>query len=389
MALSKVTINIENGGLAREAAGQDHISGIITYNTEVPGTGITSLGGIKKYGSYQEAEADGITKTSNNSLEWYQIKEYFKQNPNGICYLMIAPTAVTYDFTEIKDIQDFANGTIRQVAVVMPDGYSFDTDDISVIQAVATARQTDYVPLQVLYSPDFTDVTDVDTLDDLKDGTYNAPDVSIIAGYDGDGIGSLSGYSMAGACLGVLSRMKVSDSIAWVGQNNLLALTSDFDNPKIGGQFISGLTSTQLDTVHDAGYIFVRKFSNKGGSYISGAPTVTETTDDFTDIQTRRTTNKVYRGSYENLVDLLNSPIKVDSSTGYMDYVSIKVFENEAGKIIDQMKRDSEISDGKAFINPSQNVLTNSTVNVSITIVPFGTAKQITVDLGLSATINN
>jgi len=390
MALSKVSITIENGGLAREAAGSDHISGIISYNTEVPGTGITALNGIKKYGSYQAAEADGITEGSNNSVEWYHIKQFFLQNPNGVCYLMIAVTGVTYDFTEINDIQSFASGDLRQIAIVMPNVYDFDTSDITVIQALATSNQSDYQPLQVLYSPSFTGVTgatEIDALTDIKEGTYDAPDLSIISGYDGDETGSNSGYSMAGSALGVLSRMKVSDSMAWVGQNNLLALTSDFDNPKIGGMFISGLTSTQLDTVHDKGYIFVRKFPNKGGAYISGSETVTIDTDDYTDIQTRRTINKVYRGVYTNLVDLLNSPIKIDSSTGKIDNTTVKIFEDEAGKILEQMKRATEISDGVAYVNPDQDVLSTSIVNVSVTVVPYGTAKQITVDLGLSATI--
>ena len=391
MALSTVSISLTKGGLAREAAGEDHISALVSYNTAVPGTGITALGGIKLYGSYQDAEADGITQTSSNSVEWYHIKQYFLQNPNGALYVGIFDTGVTYDFAEISTIQTFASGKIRQVAVVMPLAYAFNTSDITTIQALATANQALYQPLQVLYSPSFTGETtssDIDALTDLKDGTYDAPDLSIIAGYDGDGVGgTLSGVSMAGAALGALSKMKVSDSIAWVGQNNLLALTSDFDNPKVGGIFISGLTSTQLDTLHDSGYIFVRKFPNKGGAYISGAPTVTIDTDDYTDIQIRRMINKVYRGVYAELVDLLNSPIKINGSTGYMDFTSVKIFEDEASKIIAQMKRADEISDGLAYVNPSQNVLSTSIVNVSVTIIPKGTAKKITVDLGLATTL--
>lgn len=388
MTLSKVSINIENGGLAREAAGQDHISGIISYNTEVPGTGITSLGGIKKYGSYQEAEADGITEGSNNSVEWYHLKQFFLQNPKGICYLMIASTGVTYDFTEIKDIQDFAEGDIRQVSVIMPNSYEFDESDTTTIQGVCTLRLNDYQPIQVLFSPSFTGTTltsEVDALTDMKDGTYNNPDVSVVIGYDGDGTGSNSGYSMAGCLLGVLSRSKVSASVAWVGQNNLLANTSDFEVPMVGGVYNSGLTSTQLDTLHDSGYIFVRKFPNKGGSYISGAPTITSTTDDFTDIQTRRTTLKVYRGIYQNLVGLLNSPIKINVDDGTIDYTTIKIFEDKGGIIINQMERDAELSGGIVYVNPDQNVSSTSKVIVSATIVPFGTAKQIEVNLGLAA----
>jgi hypothetical protein len=388
MALSKVSINIKNGGLAREAAGEDHISGIISYNDSVPSSGITSLGDIKKYGSYQEAESDGITEDSDNKQEWYHLKEFFLQNPNGVCYLGIFSTAETYDYAEIEEMQSEADGTIRQMAIIMPDDYGFTASELNDIQTECDNRKDDYEPVQILFSPSFTgetEASDLTSLTDLRDGSYNNPDVSVVLGYDETSYNS--GLSMAGAALGVLSRSKVSDSIAWVGANNLLSKTSEFSTIKLGGVSYSDLSSTQLDTINDLGYIFVRKFPNKGGSYISSALTTTETTDDFCDIQTRRTILKVYRGVYENLLPLLNSSILIDSDNGTIDYIAVKNFEDKGGIILEQMKRDNEISDGSVFVDPDQDVLSNSRVDVSLTVVPYATAKEIRVDLGLSTTI--
>ena len=41
----------------------------------------------------------------------------------------------------------------------------------------------------------------------------------------------------------------------------------------------------------------------------------------------------------------------------------------------------------KAYVNPDQNVLSTSQVVVSVTVVPYGTAKQIVVNIGLATTI--
>ncbi|WP_318546294.1 DUF2586 family protein [Flavobacterium columnare] len=54
---------------------------------------------------------------------------------------------------------------------------------------------------------------------------------------------------------------------------------------------------------------------------------------------------------------------------------------------LEQMQRDGEISGFKIFINPDQDVLTSSKLQVTIKVVPVGVLREITVNLGLTIQI--
>jgi hypothetical protein len=51
------------------------------------------------------------------------------------------------------------------------------------------------------------------------------------------------------------------------------------------------------------------------------------------------------------------------------------------------MEADGEISAGQALIDPTQNVLSTSTLTISIKIVPVGIAEEIIVNIGLTTSI--
>jgi hypothetical protein len=48
------------------------------------------------------------------------------------------------------------------------------------------------------------------------------------------------------------------------------------------------------------------------------------------------------------------------------------------------MERDGEISGFKIYINPDQEVLTTSSLQVTIKIVPVGVLREIVVNLGFT-----
>jgi len=52
------------------------------------------------------------------------------------------------------------------------------------------------------------------------------------------------------------------------------------------------------------------------------------------------------------------------------------------------MVRDGEISGYKNYINPDQQVLRNSKLEIVSKIVPVGTLREITVRIGLTLQIN-
>jgi hypothetical protein len=76
----------------------------------------------------------------------------------------------------------------------------------------------------------------------------------------------------------------------------------------------------------------------------------------------------------------LNSPLKVDPTSGKLDYITIKYFENKAGGPLAQMQSESSISGYKVFVDPDQNVLATSILAVSIKMIPYGTARTININ---------
>jgi hypothetical protein len=52
---------------------------------------------------------------SKLAVFYYHISEFFRVQPKGVLYVGFFAVPGTYDFTEISQVQNFANGTIRQI----------------------------------------------------------------------------------------------------------------------------------------------------------------------------------------------------------------------------------------------------------------------------------
>ena len=80
----------------------------------------------------------------------------------------------------------------------------------------------------------------------------------------------------------------------------------------------------------------------------------------------------------------MNSPIKVDPSTGRLSTAQITVFSNLITDILNAMRDAEEISGiGQVTIPADQNILKNDRLIIQYTMVPIGTAKEIKVTEGL------
>jgi len=100
--------------------------------------------------------------------------------------------------------------------------------------------------------------------------------------------------------------------------------------------------------------------------------------------------NKAIRLVRINETPLVNSPLYVNESTGKLDFATVETFKNAAFEALEQMARDGEINtdtDGvlpaaSVVIDPDQNVITNAAVQLTINIVPVGTAETISNTIG-------
>ena len=130
MALNNIQILRENGGVGATLPGEDHYSGLLVYldDAELPTadsgvTGFSTTNRIIPISTIEYAESLGIKPTSN---KWiikalhYHISEALRINPAIMLWVGLYTNLQCqrgYDFKEIKTMQVFTGGKIRQIGV--------------------------------------------------------------------------------------------------------------------------------------------------------------------------------------------------------------------------------------------------------------------------------
>lgn len=322
----------------------------------------------------------------------YQISEYFRIQPNGNLYVGVFPVPVSYTFSEIADMQIFANGAIRQLAIYNKAARTASelVNDTTAMQSQIDTLFDNKMPLSVLYGANIKAISDLSTLSNLATATNEG--VSVVISQDGGGIGAdlyvTSGFSIPtiGALLGTVSLSKVSDSIAWVAKydvsNGVECETVAFCN----GTLLTNVSTSLQNTLNSYRYIFLRKYVGYNGSFWNDSHTAIATSSVYAYIENDRVIDKACRGVYAGLLPDLNSPIVLNAD-GTMTDVTIAKLTSDARVNLDQMVRDAEISAYSVVINPAQDVLQTSTLTIAITIVPIGVARNIVVNIGFAVSI--
>jgi hypothetical protein len=396
--MGRIVFNRQQGGLGRQQPGNDYISGLIFQNASP-----LLSGAVQKVFSLAEAETLGVTAAAY-PIEHYHISEFFTIAEKvtglaqGVLYFMIkAITPTAYDGTEIEDIQNFASGDIRQVGVFLTDPYlsSMVTDS----QTKATALEAGDRPLSVLLTADFTALT-VAGLADAR--TLDSKNVSVVIGEDADGVGGAlavsetTSISTLGATLGAAAQAAVHENIGWRQKFDITHGTEYEVLNFTTGEAVADQTQVFIDALTEDGYIFAVKETGINGSFHNDSATATAITSDFAYLENNRTIDKAVRLVRENLIPKINSPLYVDADSGKLSEATIEDFKNEAFKALENMATNGEINtnaDGElpansVVIDPDQDVLSTSQIILTISIVPVGVARLITVNIGFQTSIS-
>lgn len=315
----------------------------------------------------------------------YHIEEYFRLQPKGNLYIGIY--AVSSGFAEVTTMQNYALGAIRQLGVYTQAAYA--TGTVTLLQTQATNNEANHKPLEILYNPDFAGTSDLTTLTTTH--SLSSQNVSVMFGQDG----AAKGYKLwkatnksigcLGTCLGAVAFAKVSESIAWVSKFNVANTeyeTLNFAN----GQVYNVISDGSINNLDAKGFVFLRKHIGLTGSYFNNPYTSTLVTSDYSRINNNRTINKAIRGMRTFLLPALASPIKVNEDGSLTDDV-IAYFESLCKRALDVMQRDAEVSAFSVRIDPTQDVLSTSTLEISVSIVPLGSADNIEVNVGFAVSI--
>jgi len=360
----------------------------------------------------------------------YHIDEYFRIRPDGVLYVGWYAQG-TFDGAEIETVQDYAEGEIRQMAVYVSHE-AFATSQVDACQTYTAIVRAKYEPLSIIFHSDFSAVTlaNVTNLTTLTDS-----DVSVLIGEDGnwhqsaysntqnyiqgdkvvwlnksyiakrsasgnapydtdywsevsERIQAINGFSVSclGNALGTVSKAAVHENIGWVEQfavndGNVLDV-SGFAT----GDLYDSQTTSLLDTLNDYHYVFLRKYTGRSDTYYNDSYTAIAITSDYATIENNRVMDKAERLIYTAVVAKLNSPLYVNAD-GTLTEDTLALFTNTAKAPLVQMQRDAEISDLSVTIDPDQDVLTTSTLEINVVLLPVGVARDIVINSGFTTKI--
>lgn len=396
--MNSVKIFRQNGGIPASLPGEDHISGMLFYLSTLPTAtsgvtdGFTATERIRPISTIERAEELGITPDNASweiRLLHYQLSEVFRTNPGIILYLAIYPKPAegNYTFAELKTLQRYALGSLRQVGIWLGDKVA-DVSLVTTLQGIADTLDIEGMPLSVLLAPKVTaPVASLPT--NLAGGGKLR--VSILIAQDGEGVAKTlytdtannaakASVSALGTFLGILSRAAVHHSIGWVQKYPLgLALPAFGD-----GTLLRALDKAVVETLDKARYIFAVTYPAIGDCYASDSHTLDEPTSDYNAIERVRTMDKAMRGMRKYLTPELGGNIYIDKETGKMQDYTIKHLNGVASRILEEMDRSGELSGYIAYINPDQNVLASSSIEVVIRKVPTGVLRLLRVKDGFT-----
>lgn len=376
---------------------------------------------------------------SYHAIIHYHVSEYFRLQPKGVLWIAIyAETA--YDGTEIKTVTDFADGLVRQSAVYLSHE-SLASSQLTASQTILDTIATEHAPQSLLFHADMTGST-LSGLSNLT--TLSNERVSVLIGEDGDwhqsaysnttayiqsdkvtfqgasyiakrvttgnspfdgsfwtfisiDLNTVNGFTIGttGVGLGTVAFASVHENIGWPQKFNLVTGTGLQVPAFATGDLYQNVTTNLKDQLSDYNYTYIRSHRGKTGTFFNDSWTAISRTDDFATIENNRTTDKAQRNIRANNIDNLSRPLYLNTNDGTLSEDTVQVFQVAAENALLDMQAAGEISGGegqKGFevsINPEQDVLATSEIQIGVKYVPVGSARNIVFEIGLTPKIAN
>lgn len=405
MKMNNIEFVKQNGGIGRTAESGDPISGLIVAGKNlVFGTGgivgfeqcevdnnddVVSYVKKLKYVEQLEdcgikfTEYDGETALTDiqkaHNFIHYHVKEFFRISTEGTLYLMLKTGTADVVAVDIAKTQQYAEGAIRQIGLLCESLIA-----AADIQTVCTELEQNHMPLSVIATYNGKSV-ETATLTGATLKSAGKCNVSVCVGCDVqdyllNNLGDNAYCGAIGTLLGCLSKARVNESIAWVAKFQLGMVKPALFN----GIPIRDLSVATQETLNANGYIFVRTFVGNADNYFNDSHTLDIATSDYAYIENVRTIDKACRGVRANLLPYLNSPLRVNAQNGQLAPDTVAFLETTANKALEDMEKAGELSGFKAEIDPEQNVLSTSEVEIVIKQVPVGVMRHVLIKIGFT-----
>lgn len=388
--LPYVKINYQNGSLGITTPSEDGICGLIPGGAVVVGTSTKQVvaGTLT---AYKINSLDCVTKTGTDALTYEMIREFYAEAGDG-AFLWVLGAKPTNIGTGVTDLCYAANGEIRTVAVTSPST-AIDTDLKACNDAAIDIADKLYAPVVVILN--ITVPTTIGQAIDLTEKNYSH--CAVMCGNELTGNNAtdtlLKAASSIGLLLGRIAAEPVHRSVGRVRSGAIKAVNMSF-----GAKEINMTTSGNVNTLNGKGYIVPRTFVGKSGFYWSDDSMACDPTDDYGLLTRRRTIDKAYRITYQALLDEVGEEVAV-SANGKMSNASVKAIQGAVSTALENAMTaegnlgtdpdDSGDTGVKVVIDPEQDVVATSKVEVSVSVKPYAYSKYIEVKLGFYTSTTN
>lgn len=386
---TSLKIQRQNGNVPKSLPGEDYVTGIVVYlaAAEIPAAFKTEH--VQALSTIDAAEAAGIT---DDAPSWgvrvlhYHLSEIYRLNPAVSLYVAIfeKPHGAVQTFAEIKTVQNFAAGRIRQIGVWCGDR-TLSGDDLTALQGIADALAEEEAELSVVYAPKVATVKQ-QAVNLAGEGKCR---VSVVIGQAGSGAGAelykdqanaaKASVSGLGVVLGLLSRAKVHQCIAWIKE-----FPTGVSLPAFGdGTLARDVDKALLETLDSTGrYLFFVTHTGQAGSYMNDSHTMDSGISDYAAIESVRTMDKAVRGIRTYVKPELGGNVYVDPATGQLASYTVAHLETVANQALEAMERDGELSGYKVEIDPAQDVASTGLVDFVIKNVAVPVMRHVRIKIG-------
>ncbi len=388
--MGSVNITLANGQLGGRIQTHDGIMGLVL--TGFSETGGYIIGTPILVTSMTDVAHAGIT-VGNNPFAIKQLKEFYAQAGAGAqLYLMLTSTSITLNqMADInnangaKKLLDYAAGKIKVLGLLSDDaniashggtitisnGLNHDVyTGASNMQVMADSYFNAEKPFRaIIGGSSYTGVA-ADLTDETSGTTNNRTAILI-----GDSVSGAS--ACVGLLLGLISSIPVQRKISRV-RTGALTNTAAY----VGTTTISAAGAGALGVIAEKGFITFTTYPNVSGFYFTGDPMLTATTDDYSMLARGRVIDKAHILAYTTFVQEVDDEVPVNSDgtldAGFCKWLSRQIIN----QINNTMTANKEISAVDCFIDPAQNILSTSQLNVVLKITPVGYASDIEISLG-------
>lgn len=381
MGLSNVNITVNRDGLGLVAIQSDGAVGISLRGAAV----VDKLELSKPYLIHSVAEGEklGITATGANATAYRQVDEFYQTAGTGTkLYLTVSDKAAKNSALKdtLKKMLEYANGDIVLLGMSWPDASVTDPEEQGGLIKEVFDTQVMLQLLAVEYTNRIMPFIGVIEGAGFKGDTVALTDLTTMSNYrtaitltatDNSGVGAV------GQLLGAIMAQPVHRKISRV-KNGALPMTqyTGFltDKTAVEGR------DEQLGTMSEKGYLIYRTFPGRTGYFYNGDFTATLPTDDLCSIARLRVMDKALKIAYNTYVNELDDEINITADgrleAAKVSYLQEVIYNQVMGNMSD------EISDFAASIDPLQNILSGTGIDISLSITPKGYLNPIHVTLG-------